>query len=133
MTPNERFVELRKKGFCFQCLLPGASLKHKDGKCQTDFVCKHAFHNRYPIKKHVLVCEDHKDTQENVDLLEEYKSRCILKGKTADLPSFSKNIKLSFHSESTYAARGSPDDAIVDKAIYQLQTIKVNEETCLLR
>ena len=39
MTPAERFKEIRKKGFCFQCLLPGAPLKHKDGKCQTDFVC----------------------------------------------------------------------------------------------
>ena len=34
MTPKERFQELRRKGYCFQCLFPGASQntgKHSDG------------------------------------------------------------------------------------------------------
>ena len=33
MTPAERYKEIRNKGFCFQCLLPGAPWKHKDGRC----------------------------------------------------------------------------------------------------
>lgn len=40
MTPYERFSELRRKGFCIQCLFPGASQsegKHKNGACQIDF------------------------------------------------------------------------------------------------
>ena len=43
MTPKERFPELRRKGYCFQCLFPGASQntgKHSDGKCQRDFTCE---------------------------------------------------------------------------------------------
>ena len=92
MTPKYRFAELPKKGFCFQCLYPGAdknSGKHKDGHCQTDFVCKHPSHDKFSKKKHVLVCEEHSQPNENKQLLEEYKSRCILKQK-ANLPEYSK-------------------------------------------
>jgi len=49
--PAQRFIMVRKKGFCFQCLLPGANGdqgKHKEGKCQRDFVCPHQSHLRYP-------------------------------------------------------------------------------------
>jgi hypothetical protein len=97
-SPGDRFKEIRKKNFCFQCLLPGAGMKHKDGKCQTDFVCKHPSHERFPLKKHVLVCDDHKDMLENQALLEEYKARCILKANMPELPAYSKEIKLTFHS-----------------------------------
>ena len=64
MTNKERFEELRAKGFCWQCLFPGASKdsgNHKDGKCQRDFVCKHSSHEKFQKKKHVLVCDEHKD------------------------------------------------------------------------
>ena len=83
MTPSQRFAELKMKGYCHQCLLPGASSgddKHK-GRCQRDFICKHSIHQKYPCKKHVLVCEDHKDDEENKKTLEDYKKRCILKEK----------------------------------------------------
>ena len=77
MNPDERFRELQKKGFCFQCcLLPGASSndgKHKEGKCQRDFVCKHTLHHRYPRKKHVLVCHEHRHNKEKEELLRDYK------------------------------------------------------------
>ena len=33
--PDDRFQEIKRKGFCYQCLLPGALLNHKSGKCQT--------------------------------------------------------------------------------------------------
>ena len=63
MTPKERFQELRRKRYCFQCLFPGASQstsKHNDGKCRRDFICKNVSHDKYPTKKHVLVCHKHK-------------------------------------------------------------------------
>ena len=133
MTPDERFMELKTKRLCFQCLLPGASSydgKHREGKCQRDFVCKHPSHHRYPRKKHVLVCNEHKNNQENKDLLQEYKSRCILKEKVVELPSFSKDIKLSFHTECVVEVKEDgtiySDQVVAEKAIYQLQIIKVD-------
>ena len=102
MTPAERFKELRKKGLCFQCLYPGAdwnSGKHKEGKCQKIFSCKHASHEAHARSKHVLVCEEHKDTSENQELLKTYKEKCILKNSNA--PSFSKDLQLSYHSNSS--------------------------------
>ena len=84
MTPAERFDTVKSKGYCFQCLLPGARWsegKHKDGSCQHDFVCKHPSHTKYRRNKHVLLCEEHMGNKENLDLLESYKTRCILKDK----------------------------------------------------
>ena len=37
ITPKERFQELRRKGYCFQCLFPGPSQntgKHNDGNAR---------------------------------------------------------------------------------------------------
>ena len=68
MTPAQRFKELCLKGFCFQCLFPGAMKsegRHADSSCQTDFICKHSAHDKYPRKKHILVCQDHCELEEN--------------------------------------------------------------------
>ena len=40
-TPTARLSSIRDKGFCMECLLPGANAsngKHLDGKCQRDFI-----------------------------------------------------------------------------------------------
>ena len=82
MKPNQRFLELREKGLCFQCLYPGARQnqgRHMDGSCQKEFACKHPSHNHFPSKKHVLICQEHCLTTENKALLETYRSRCILR------------------------------------------------------
>ena len=87
-SPAERFQSLRAKGFCIQCLFPGADgneQKHAEGRCQRDFVCKHTSHDRHTVKKHVLLCEDHKNTNENKQLL------------------YSKNTKLVVSSEEIRA------------------------------
>ena len=58
ITPNERFEELTRKEYCFQCFLPGAQQstgKYSDGKCQRNYICKHRSHEKCPTKKHVLV------------------------------------------------------------------------------
>ena len=51
-----RLQELKNKGYCFQCLFPGASQdkgKHYDGICRRIFMCKDKSQGRCPIKKHV--------------------------------------------------------------------------------
>ena len=107
MTPAQRYQELRSKELCFQCLYPGANQSygpHRDGSCQKDFVCKHSSHERYPLKKHVLVCHEHRNTDENKNLAE-YKQKLIL--YQTKLPIFSKDIKLSFVAYTTYAYTNS--------------------------
>ena len=89
----------KNKGYCFQCLFPRASQdkgKHRDGMSQRDFVCKDKSHDKYPIKKHVLVCHEHRSDTESQDLLQKYKNRFIMK-QPNQLPSFSRDLKLLFH------------------------------------
>ena len=103
MSPVERFRFLKEKGFCSQCLFPGALVteeKHKEGRCQRDFTCKHASHERFTNKKHVLVCEEHKNTDENKELLQKFKTRCILRRNQPDLPAHARDIQLVHHVSS---------------------------------
>lgn len=70
--------------------------KHASGGCQSSFVCPHPSHHKHPCKKHILVCHEHRENAENIQLLEEYKRKFILSQKSVE--EFSKNIKLSFMS-----------------------------------
>ena len=134
MTPNERFLTLKRKGYCIQCLFPGAQQnegRHQEGKCQRDFTCTHSSHDRYPVKKHVLICHEHRETVENQQLLETFKQRCI--NKRAELPPFSRDIKLSFHvtsykNSNDHIQSPKSNDDVDEKAIFMLQTIKVDEK-----
>ena len=132
LSPADRYKELRKKNFCFQCLLPGAIWSHKNGKCQTDFVCKNEMHKDHTLKKHVLVCEDHKDAEENKKLLEEYKKKCILKSNMPELPTHAKEISLSYHSTYEAVSDGEQDVILTkskrEDAVFMLQTIEVDGE-----
>ena len=131
-TPSERLALLKDKNLCFQCLLPGAKAnegKHKEGKCQRDFTCKHLSHQKYHSKKHVLVCDEHKLSNDNLDLLEVYKQRCI--SKNSKLPSFSREIKLSFYSDVYHAGEKSvseDNDDVEDTGVYLLQRIKIDDQ-----
>ena len=107
--------------------------KNKEGICQHDFVCQHPMHQRYPSKKHVLVCDEHKHINEGKELLEKYKVRCI--SRNLNLPSFSGDIKLSFHAHgylSNIKKRNKTasvyDDIVDDKGVYLLQVVKVNNQ-----
>uniref|UniRef100_A0A7M5V7T8 Uncharacterized protein n=1 Tax=Clytia hemisphaerica TaxID=252671 RepID=A0A7M5V7T8_9CNID len=127
MTPASRLSLLKSKWYCFQCLFPGAasaSGKHKDGKCQHDFVCPDESHQKYSVRKHVLVCEEHKEEPANVELLEQFKERFF---RNPDLPSFTKNISLSFHTESFQTV-----DEDGDRGIYMLQEIQINQNKLLI-
>ena len=136
LSPQARFAELRKKGFCCQCLFPGAKYLsgiHKAGKCQNEFVCPHPAHNKYTTKIHVLLCDEHKDYKENHDLLELYKQRYIL--KLEDLPAYSKNITLNYHSTGAniqfsdkHSFNSEGEIHCDEKAIYMLQTIEVDSK-----
>ena len=127
-TCKERWELLRDKGLCYQCLAPGSTVehgKHKAGTCYSKFVCKNQAHEGHPRKKHVLLCEEHKDDAENVRLLEAYKKEHILKCKS--IPDFSKEIKLSFFSRSYQTDVAVDEDEVTDSGIFIMQTIKVEE------
>ena len=123
MAPKDRFQELKNKGCCFQCLFPGASQdkgKHHDGMCQRDFVCKHKSHDKYPIKKHVLVCHERRNDTENQELLQKYKDRFIMK-QPNPLSSFSRDLKPP--NLKKFVSKLSDQE----KVINILQTIKVEQ------
>ena len=125
---HERYELVRDKGLCYQCLYPGQSVehgKHKTGSCYSKFACKHQSHDGHSRKKHVLLCEKHKDDPKNRSLLEEYKKEHILKCKS--IPDFSKEIKISFHAGSYSSDLGTDEDEITDSGIFCLQTIKVKD------
>jgi len=136
LRPLERYKELRNRGFCYMCLWPGASQntgKHSDGSCQSQYVCKHPAHDRYDRKKHVLVCHEHRNNEENKKSLDLYKSRYIL--NRSDAPEFAKDMKLSFVSQQTFIStptgqeQMSNDDTIVaENGIYMLQRIQVGDQ-----
>ena len=92
--------------------------------CQGDFVCNHKSHEKYPTKKHVLVCHEHRNDTENQELLQKYKSRFIMK-QANQLPPFPRNLKLSFHMNQNQ----SPNYQVMsdqEKASYIVRTIKVD-------
>jgi len=128
LSPVNRLKLLRDKGFCTQCLYPGADGsigKHKEGRCQRDFACQHPMHSKYPVRRHVLVCEEHKDSEENKQLLENYKQRFVNNSK---LPSFSRNISLSFHINSNINRNASKDLTVEEHGIYLLQSVTINNK-----
>ena len=112
--------------------------KHNEGKCQRDYVCPHPMHQRYKNKKHVLLCEEHKDCEENAKILESYKTKCILRENDVPIPTYSKEIKLSFHAAiNDVEEKVNNKDVIASssalytkdtlpKALYQLQIINVD-------
>ena len=137
MTPKYRFSELKKRVSVFSVCILGQIRTVANTKMV--IVKQILYVNILAIssqKRNVLVCEEHSQTNENKQLLEEYKSRCILKQK-ANLPEYSKEIKLSFHAsnsihinnklQQTIHSTQSASD-VQDKAIYILQTIDVNNQ-----
>ena len=128
VTPANRLSLLKEKGYCYQCLYPGAeasSGKHKEGRCQHDFVCQHDSHGRYTIRKHFFVCDEHKDNKANKDLLDKYKQRCI---RSSNLPLFARNIKLSFVNRCYKSSVNSGEDNALHHGVFLLQTIVINNQ-----
>ena len=89
MEQFERFKELCKQGLCYVCLFLGAQQnlrKHVNGACKTDFSYKHPTHDIYECRKHILVCHEHRNTDENKKSLETYKNKYIL--QCSNVPDF---------------------------------------------
>ena len=62
MAPKDRFQELKNKGYCFQCLFPGAPQdkgKHHDGMCKKDFVHKLPLFNGNDVALSGIFGPDH--------------------------------------------------------------------------
>ena len=97
MTPRKGFKSSEKKDVVFNVysLEHHGALANSYGKCQRDFSCKNTSTDKYPTKKHVLVCHEYRGNTENEQLLLGFKSRYIM--KQIKLPSFSRDIKLTFH------------------------------------
>ena len=88
----------QKKRILFSMFIPWSITKHRQTqwwKFQRDFICKTVSHDKYPTKKHILVCHEHRGNTENEQLLLEYKNRCIM--KQTKLAEFSRDLKLTFH------------------------------------
>ena len=99
---------------------------NSDGKCQREFICKNVSHDKYPTKKHVLVCHEHRGTTENEQLLLEYKNRCIM--KQTKLAAFSRDLKLTFHMNQWQLSDYKHPQSNQELPIYILQTIKVYKQ-----
>ena len=84
MSPLDRGKVLDNKGLCRQCLCPGAKKGHQYF-CSKNYICTHSSHDSSE-GHHVLVCDKHKDTPENAQLLEKFKEEHIQKF-AKDLPS----------------------------------------------
>ena len=127
LKPSARLALLKSKGFCFQCLYPGADAttgRHKNGQCQRDYTCPHQSHHRWQVRKHVLVCEEHKNSPDNQELLERFKQRFM---RSNQLPIHAKEISISFHAAfPSKPAASSGEDSVTDRGIYLLQTINVD-------
>ena len=120
---KKRMQMLCKKHLCFQCLSPGVKAGHT-GACFDKYRCPHASHKGYKRSFHVLICNEHKNDPENLKVLEDYKTKCILGSKSVDnFEEFSKKISL-FHSQSeAFVADEKEPDFM--RAIYLTQTIKL--------
>ena len=104
--------------------------KHSDRKCQKDFSCKNTSHDKYPNKRHVLVCHEHRENTENEQLLLEHKNRCIMKQNK--LAAFSRDLKLTFHMNQQQPGDYKHLRSSQESTIYILQTIKVNKQNYFL-
>ena len=120
MTPLERQQILERKGLCRQCLSPGVLEGHQ--KCPEFYKCKHPSHSSDEEGFHVLVCDRHKKTSENIELLNKFKENVIQKFSD-DLPTFSK--KITMHSQARYAGVTLNDGMVKGHGIFMLQTINI--------
>ena len=136
INPLQRLNELKRKGFCFQCLSPGINWREEDHRrnCNAEFACNHTSHAKFPVKKHVLLCHEHKDLKENKETLEHYKRKCILSVGDS-IPEYSKEIKLSFHASCSLTEAEIPNSVtqsvnssgdVIDSGIFMFQTILVD-------
>ena len=78
------------------------------------------------------MCEEHKNSDENKLLLEEFRSKCIVRPNNSNLPDFAKQIQLSFHADMqsviSEACISVVNEETDDVGIYMMQEILVGCE-----
>lgn len=123
MTPKQRYEFLKRNFFCFQCLGPGRKKGH-EGRCFDKYKCPHNDHTG-ARGIHVLICDAHKEDDENKRLFELYKEKCIT--NTNIYPDYSLRITLHTEDMSYTVEPGTPssDDDTEVRGMYMLQTIKL--------
>ena len=133
MTAEDRRKVIFDKRLCAQCLEPGVKFD-EEHECSKQYVCPDKFHKTYKTGLHVLLCSHHKDSKDNLELLEKFKSDVIHKVK--NLEDFSKKISICY-SQSVGTihitekkdvpnlgnSKTEPD--VRDNAIFMLQTINI--------
>ena len=112
MTPKQRRLELIKNKFCLQCLVPGVKY-YQPHVCYKKYACPDTSHNRYPKGVHILVCEDHKNTEANSRLLQEYKQNVISK-RSNQFENFTTNISLLCYIQSSTISNACLDNVLPD-------------------
>ena len=127
LSCENRKKELRSKGFCWQCLLPGVRFSDPH-TCFDKYMCPDPSHKKQVKGFHVLVCEKHNSSQANINLLEDYKVNVILK-RSNNFKSFTKNIALHCHFTLTFSGPLQGKDKILPdiphSTIFMFQTINI--------
>ena len=95
--------------------------------CQVSdrFYLQNKSHGQFLTKNHVLVCHEHRQNNENQELLQENKEKCIL--KHIQLSIFSRDLKLIFSWKLTTAWKSLSASSRKLES-YILQTIRVDKE-----
>ena len=71
-SPHDRLKLLDDKNLCRQCLNPGVTRGHTQRKCYDWYTCKDLSHLKCDLGYHVLVCDKHKNNNNNLKVLESY-------------------------------------------------------------
>ena len=107
MNPAERTKILFDKGLCARCLKPGAK-RAPDHECDKKYLCNNKFKDRQRREKtclnHVLVCNYHKDKQNNKDLFTEYKNKVILE-RASKFDQFTKDVAIACYAAPAFSGK----------------------------
>ena len=78
MTPAERRKRLEIKGLCGICLNSGAKAGHDENKCNKRYACPNSEYTNGAMDTiHVMLCDPHKGSTENTELLKKFKQEVI--------------------------------------------------------
>ena len=130
MKASERLKKLIKDKVCFQCL-QGTHF-YNDQCTDTEFGCKHDSHKKFRKTKHVLVCQDHEEDEENKRALEKYKLKIFI--SEGNIPQNFVSITLSSYKveqveSGTSVEKAEEDDKEeTEHAAYMLQRVKIDGE-----
>ena len=125
MTPKERRAVIMRQKFCLQCLSPGMRFD-KEHTCYNTYVCPDPSHQDYPRGLHVLVCQKHKNSSDNIKLLEDYKKNFISKRAT-NFEEFTRKLSLTCFSPVECASQSADiAETVSDSAIFMMQAIAVD-------